>query len=448
MMYRKRVKVWKLCIFLQLFPSVFDSMHNLNENLHMEGKPMKCHHCQRCFAVWIVVMLSLLLSSSLFAQGRISYRFDFNLKTRNQSMWDPGLGRYDYTYFLGTTFSSSDSYNGYFNFFGETGVAGNASISGSAGLTFSAYADGGSVDIDYPVEIELQVPERDALVPGGPVVITSSFKRKGTATIVTRTPDANVILRGTFTAQPSVTMTGKLSGRTLFDGQVLSNSLRNINLSVDLFNLRNYVLPGSSDVSIDIFPTYPNLLRADLHYPIINITASNKDSNGLVTALRGAGQDKVFTLTGNITAAVIYLIQAAVGSPPFNFLDQSVAFPPKSPVYTFSAGYSLLRAEARGTIGFKQDVEFLPRPKLRLERTDGTLLAEARVGEPLIFTMPTSGSLEVRAKVLFENDFKNKFSLTLGGRALLHSDGVLCERGDRPVLARGLHPAACRSLCT
>lgn len=363
----------------------------------------------------MIVMLGLMLSAPLFAQGRIMYSFDFNMKARNQSMWDPGLGRYDYTYFLGTNFSSSDSYNGYFNFFGETGVAGSASITGSAGLTFSAYADGGSVDIDYPVTIELQIPERDALVPGGPVVITSSLKRKGTATIITRTPDANVILRGTFAAQPSVTMTGKLSGETLFSGQVLSNSLRNINLSVDLFNLRNYVLPGSSDVSIDIFPTYPNLLRADLHYPIININATNKDPNGLALPLRGTGQDKVFTLTGNITAAVIYLIQSAVGSPPFNFLDQSVAFPPKSPVYTFSAGYSFLRAEARGTIGFKQDVEFLPRPKLRLERTDGTLLAEARVGEPLIFTMPASGSLEVRAKVLFENDFKNKFSLTLGG---------------------------------
>jgi len=363
----------------------------------------------------MILALSLLLSPSVFAQGRITYSFDFNMKARNQSMWDPGLGRYDYTYFLGTTFSSSDSYNGYFNFFGETGVAGNASITGSAGLTFSAYADGGSVDIDYPVTVEISIPERDALVPGGQVVVTSALKRKGTASIITRTPDANVILRGTFAAQPSVTMTGKLSGRTLFDGQVLSSSLRNINLSVDLFNLRNYVLPGSSDVSIDIFPNYPNLLRADLHYPIINIKATNKDPNGLSLPLRGKGRDTVFTLTGNITAAVIYLIQTAIGSPPFNFLDQSVAFPPKSPVYTFSAGYSFLRAEARGTVGFQQDVEFLPRPKLRLERTDGTLLAEARVGEPLIFTMPTSGSLEVRAKVLFENDFKNKFSLTLGG---------------------------------
>lgn len=376
---------------------------------------MKCGRHQKRFAVWMILMLSLLLSSSVFAQGRITYSFDFAMKTRNQSMWDPGLGRYDYTYFLGTTFSSSDSYNGYFNFFGETGVAGNASITGSAGLTFSAYADGGSVDIDYPVTVEISIPERDALVPGGQVVVLSALKRKGTATIITRTPDANVILRGTFAAQPSVTMTGKLSGRTLFDGQVLSSSLRNINLSVDLFNLRNYVLPGSSDVSIDIFPNYPNLLRADLHYPLINIKASNKDPNGLSLPLRGTGQDKVFTLTGNITAAVIYLIQTAVGSPPFNFLDQSISFPPKSPAYTFSAGYSFLRAEARGTIGFKQDVELLPRPKLRLERTDGTLLAEARVGEPLIFTMPASGSLEVRAKLIFENDFKNKFSLVLGG---------------------------------
>lgn len=362
---------------------------------------------------FIVMFLAWLLP--LNAQQRIAHSFDFTLTSRNQSVWAPGEGRIDYTYFLGTNFNSSDSYNGYFNFFGETGVAGNASISGQTGLRFSAYADGGSVDIVYPVTLEIQVPERDALVPGGPVVITSALKRNGAATMNTRSPDANVILEAILKAQPSVTMTGKLSGRTLFNGQVLSESLRNLDLKVQFFNLRNYVLPGSSDVSIDIFPTYPNLLRADLHFPIINIQATNNSSSPLMLDMRGKGNDKVITLTGNITAALIYLLQTAVGSPPFNFLDQSISFPPGSPVYTFSGGYSIARAEARGTIGFQQDVELLPKPKIRLERTDGSLIVEGRVGDPLAFTMPTNGSLEIRAKLIFDNEFKNKLSITLGG---------------------------------
>lgn len=370
----------------------------------------------RALLVWMTLFLILMVVTPVFAQGRVKYSFNFNLTARNQSMWsNTGTNRVDYTYFLGTTFSSSDSYGGYFDFFGDTGVEGSASISGAAGLTFSAYADGGSVDITYPVTVELLVPEREFLVPGGPVVIHTTLKRNGTATVTTRTPDANVILRGTFNSTASVSMTGKISGRTLFDGEILPRSIRNIDLRVDFFNLRDYLLPGSSDLSIDLIPRFPNLLRADLHYPIIEISASNSSTNGLQLPVRGNGSDRVFTLTGNITAALVYLIQSFMGMPPFNFLEQGITFPPNSAVYTFSAGYSILRAEARGVIGFKQDVEFLPRPKIRLEKTDGTFLAEARVGEPLIITMPTTGALNIRAKLLFENDFKNTFYLTLGG---------------------------------
>lgn len=361
-----------------------------------------------------VIVACLGIVALSFSQ-RTYHQFSYELKATNQSLWAPGTGRIDYTKFLGTSFSSSDTYNGYFNFFGETGVAGNASITGQTGLRFSAFADGGSVDIAYPVKIEIGIPERDFLVPGGPVVVTTSYVRSGTASMVTRSPDANVIAEGFFKAQPSVTMTGKLSGETLFSGQALSNSVRNIDLNVQLFNLRNYVLPGSSDVSIDIFPTYPNLLRADLHWPVINITQSLTDSNGLIRDLRGKARDRIFTLTGNITAAVIYLLQTAVGSPPFNFLDQSVSFPPKSPAYTFAAGYSLLRAEARGVVGFQKDVEFLPRPRIRLELASGTFLAEGPIGQNLTFTMPTSGAADIRAIIYFDNDFKTTLSLTLGG---------------------------------
>ncbi|MCX7993170.1 MAG: hypothetical protein N2651_05830, partial [Fimbriimonadales bacterium] len=371
----------------------------------------------RRLTLGIAALLSLLIIALAPAQsGRVIYRYNFTLTTRNQSMWsNSGVNRYDYTHFLGTTFSSSDSYGGYFNFFGDTGVEGEASISGKAGLTFSAYADGGSVDITYPVTVELSVPERDYIVPGGRVAVFSRLLRNGTATITTRTPDANVILRGTLVAQSSVTMTGKISGQTLFSGEVLPGSLRNINLRVDFFNLRDYLLPGSSDLSIDLIPRFPNLLRADLHYPIIEVNASNSSASPLHLPLRGSGEDRIFTLTGNITAAVIYLIQTAMGMPPFNFLEQGVTFPPDSPAYTFSAGYSLLRAEARGVIGLKQEVEFLPRPKLRLERTNGELLAEGQIGAPLEFTVPLSGTLDVRARLIFENDFKNTFYLTLGG---------------------------------
>lgn len=375
-------------------------------------------HSKRGLILSTVIAIACLLTASiaLAQSGRVLYRYNFTLTTRNQSMWsNSGVNRVDYTYFLGTEFSSSDSYGGYFNFFGDTGVEGEASIAGKAGLTFSAYADGGSVDITYPVTVELSVPERDYIVPGGRVVVYSTLRRNGTATMITRTPDANVILRGTLESQASVTMTGKLSGQTLFSGEVLPSSLRSVNLRVDFFNLRDYLFPGSSDLSIDILPRFPNLLRADLHYPIIEISASNSNTNGLQLPVRGSGEDRVFTLTGNLTAAVIYLIQTAMGMPPFNFLDQGVTFPPNSPVYTFSAGYSILRADARGVIGFKQDVEFLPRPKIRLQKTDGTVLVEARVGEPLEFTMPPTGALDVRAILVFENDFKNTFYLTLGG---------------------------------
>lgn len=150
-------------------------------------------------AVFVALLVFVVAS---FSQ-RTYHQFSYELKATNQSLWAPGTGRIDYTKFLGTSFSSSDSYNGYFNFFGETGVAGNASITGQTGLRFSAFADGGSVDIAYPVKIEIGIPERDFLVPGGPVVITTSYVRSGTASMVRALPMRTSLPRASSKLSPA-----------------------------------------------------------------------------------------------------------------------------------------------------------------------------------------------------------------------------------------------------
>lgn len=367
------------------------------------------------FGWMIVVWLCAGMLGSALAQQRDIYRFNFSVRTENQSVWAPGQGRLDYEYFLGTTFNSHDSFSGYFNFFGDTGIGGEAGISGKIGLQFSAWADGGSVDIEYPFTLELGVPPREALLPGGPVVITTAFKRNGTASLLGRSPDANVTLDAIIQARPVLSLTGKFAGDTIFSGSLIPRSLRNIDWSFNLFDLQS-VLGVNQDRTIDLIPRFSGLLTAEIHKPVFSVSASNGSTNPMLTQISGTGSDRMFTLTGDLTAAVIYLIQTATGSPPFNILNQSATIN-LFDGFQLSGGYNIAQATIRGVLGVRQDLSFQPKPKIRFSRSDGTVLGEVEAGQPIQLQMPTNGPLDIKVTVIMDgnNQFNNKLYLTLGG---------------------------------
>ncbi|MFQ3612037.1 MAG: hypothetical protein SNJ72_11150, partial [Fimbriimonadales bacterium] len=65
----------------------------------------------------------------------------------------------------------------------------------------------------------------------------------------------------------------------------------------------------------------------------------------------------------------------------------------------------------RTTLGFQQDFEFSPRPKIRLTFSDGRAPIEFYAGERTEFRMPIAGNLTVNASVVMDNQFKNVTSV-------------------------------------
>lgn len=352
-----------------------------------------------------IITLWCMLAMSLYAQ-RETYTYDLTFSTTNQCMWRTGTcGTGVVSYFLGLPFNHSGSGGGFFSvpLLGEFGIRGSASARGRIGLLFQAEATGGDVSVIYPMQISFSVPTREYLVPGGIVVVESSYRLNQGAQMTTRSPDAWASMSGVLEFQGSFSIRARA-----FSEDILNRSLTvpTLNHNQQLFHTSNINI---WDRDFDLLSNYPGVLVLNLHYPRI-ATAAGNPSNSSVTKLTSTGRDRVVTLTGDLTAATVYLVQTLLGLPVgINWLNQSYSLGPAS------AGYTVAQAQVRTTLGFQQDFEFSPRPKIRLTFSDGRAPIEFYAGERAEFRMPMAGNLTVNASVVMDNQFKNVTSVYIQG---------------------------------
>ncbi len=362
---------------------------------------MNRHEC--CLSM-CVMTLWLAFTGSLYAQ-REYYTYDLTFVTNNQCMWRTGTcGTGVVEYFLGLPFNRTLQAGGFFNTpVGEFGLQGSASARGRIGLLFQAEATGGDVSITYPMKITLSVPTRDYIVPGGIVVVQSSYRLNQGAQITTRSPDAWASMSGVLDFQGSFSIRARA-----FSENLLNKSLNvpRVNYTRQLFHTNNINI---WDRDFDLLSNYPGVLVLNLHYPRI-ATAGGNPLNPNETKLTSSGRDRVVTLTGDLTAATIYLIQTLLGLPVgTNWLNQSFSFS------GLEAGYTVAQAQVRASLGFQQDFEFTPRPKIRLTFSDGRAPIEFYAGQNAEFRMPIGGALTVNASVIMDNQFKNVTSVYVQG---------------------------------
>jgi hypothetical protein len=351
-----------------------------------------------------VLSVTLLVCASFSQSNREVYTYNLNFTTQNQCMWQQGTCNVVYNYFLGGNFNSSGSGGGYFTIpvLGEFGASGSAYARGRMGLNFEASATGGNVSVTYPMQLTISFPTRDYLVPGGTVVIQSSYKLQQGARLSTQSPDARVVVSSV------IDFTGGFS----VQARAFSRNLINESVNIPRINY-NQTLVDTNDLNIwdrdfDLISNYPGLLVLNVHYPRI-LTEGGNPPYVDETRLTSTGSDRFVTLTGDLTAATVYLIQTLLGVPPNNYLRKSVSYGP------LEAGYSVLQTEVRTGLGFRQDFEFVPRPKIRLTFSDGRPPVEFYAGESVSLRLPMSGALDVNASVVMDNQFKNITYLTVSG---------------------------------
>ncbi|BCW94824.1 MAG: hypothetical protein KatS3mg018_0306 [Fimbriimonadales bacterium] len=357
---------------------------------------------------WLALVLALVLGCAFVAgfaqQNREVYTYNLTFTTANQCMWQPGACNIGYSYFLGGNFNGSRSGGGYFSipFLGEFGASGSASASGRLGLQFDAYTTGGDVSVIYPMQLTLSFPTREYLVPGGIAVIQSSYRLQQGARLSTTSPTARFVMSSVLDFAGSFSVRARAFSRDIINNSV---NIPRVNYVQELVNTDNLNI---WDRDFDLIPSFPGLLTLNVHRPLI-ITEGGNPISPVETRLTATGSDRFVTLTGDLTAATIYLIQTLLGQPPNNYLRQSISYP------GLEAGYSLLQTEVRAGLGFRQDFEFAPRPKIRLTFTDGRAPVEFYAGESVAIQLPMSGALGVNASVVMDNQFTNITYLTLSG---------------------------------
>ncbi|GIV10350.1 MAG: hypothetical protein KatS3mg019_2441 [Fimbriimonadales bacterium] len=348
--------------------------------------------------------IALIVAPARTQQNREVFTYTLTFNTVNQCMWQPGACNIGYSYFLGASFDGSRSGGGFFTIpvLGEFGVQGSASGRGRLGLNFDAYATGGDVTVSYPMQLTLSYPTRENLVPGGVAVIQSSYKLLPGARLSTTSPTARFVMSSIIDLQASFSIQARAFSRNIINEAV---GIPRVNIVQELINTDNLSI---WDQDFDLIPSYPGVLTLNVHRPQILTEGGNPFSVNEVK-LTSTGSDRFVTLTGDLTAATIYLIQTLLGMPPNNYLRKSISYP------GLEAGYSLLQTEVRTGIGFRQDFEFNPRPKIRLTFSDGRAPVEFYAGESVSIRMPIDGALAVNASVIMDNQFKNVTYITISG---------------------------------
>ncbi len=161
-----------------------------------------------------VLLAILLLCASSRAMAE-SHDFNLSFATSNQGMWGAGaattfslnheiinvpwdVGPLNIGGVTEVTVPTVSTPVGEFGgqSLGQFGALSTSSTSGNAGLNFRAEFDPGSVDVSYPVQVSLDVPDHGTLSPGQSFTISSSYTVLPGASLTTEIGEARLAVDG------------------------------------------------------------------------------------------------------------------------------------------------------------------------------------------------------------------------------------------------------------
>lgn len=389
---------------------------------------------RRLFAVY-----GALLAMPLPALGAPA-SFDLSFATSGQSMWGPGTAVQldaDQT-IMGTTWGSLSnpalSFNNIgdqilpsptFPFFRVTQYGADIRYYGlgSMGLSYDYHFDSGSVNVDYPLRINLDLPEQ--VNPGEKVVIGTSYELLPGALMTTNSPEFSFGLNFDYR------LANRLTVRPCNDGCGATQTVINQdtgNGSFELFGfdsrtagfssaldvIENPDPPGSNEQNkrkslalkiLDKLPASTEVGSVTVQIPDVDTDSSAGGGPSPAGTLTSSGEDDFITARMDVDTVLL----ALAGLP--NIQD-----PGPISVGPIGGQYSFIDAGIGTAMVITQDFAFQGRPILLLRLADGTTV-QVPLGETIELDLPAGTAegdlLEIQAQVLLENIFSNSTGLRL-----------------------------------
>lgn len=355
----------------------------------------------------VLALCAILLGLAGAHADTITQRFNFQT---TQSLWNTTdtlkasrdlTGRWDEI-----TFHPEAGF--YISGLGHFSVGVDGAVrAGRAGLIATAYADGGTVTVKYPMTLTMTYPDPKTLKAGQSFQITSSW-----------TPGAG-------NANPSLTTKSPKLGAKI-EG-VLKGGL-DIDLALRAFG--EWWRPSLIHRSVDFCETlldtqnisagkhsYKGILSFEYTQPKINLTNVPAPYSPDLFAIGNtpnadnySGIPGFFLLEGNISNAIGYVVGMATNGEPIKFSDDLD--------YTFldagfTGSYNFASLIAAAGVGLQEEVRFKPIPKITLyiTGTNGTSTVEFPAGGSTSVTMPADGSgISLDPVVSLDNTFYNRLT--------------------------------------
>jgi hypothetical protein len=374
---------------------------------------------------------SLLLLCSAFlirlpagAQTNIEHNVSLTFKSTGQSIWGPGLDKFNYDLDLTTSWNKGASGGGYFDMdwwifhLGQFGGDAGARTNGTVGLRLNANASGGTVDVNYPVTVKIVYPKE--IPAGARFNVTTSLVVDPSAIVSTARPSVGATLRAVMDMDFSFDAAAKAFGASIFPSTTFGFGIHPPATTkvaageILLFDLADYLTPSNTSKTITYPPGVNNpFLTAQLNLPLISTSGGPGSVAGDANSTATTGSALVASLTGNLT----------------NFLTTSLNLPPLNATFGsggFTGGYHVLNAEAQLSMALKQDFKFVPQLFLTLTATDNNpkhaaqVRTDVRVGDSVNFIMPNNGTnadntLNIAATVTMHGSFTNATDLLFTG---------------------------------
>ena len=327
-----------------------------------------------------------------------------SFQTSGQSLWGPGSGTIQQDLPLTLKIPSTPfDLGGYFNpaGLGETGAVAKGTLAAEAGLDFAASLSLGSVNVNYPVLIKLQFPDKDTIFAGDHIPVTSVWSIDSSAALSTVPPGANATLDAIAKGGIQPHFHAKAVGNDVFD----SNNDWNFDKRYRLFDL-SVLLGSSSSIDFDLFNL--QVLTGSLKLPRLDVVSAISSST---TGISGRGLNTFMSIRGNPTKLLSTLV-----SVPTSFGFQ---FPlPQGSIY---ANADLLQLTYGANLSLEENILFQSRPRVHFEFSDGRPPQEFDAGGTSFIDIPSAPAdpvVRITPTVLLPNQLTNGLSLDIdrGGR--------------------------------
>lgn len=344
----------------------------------------------------IMVIGVVLLFTPFSAAYAASYSQDLTFETSDQSMWDSGSS---FIIDYGDSWGVSWDENGNFGeIFLGTGVEVWAATNGEIGLDFGFKLDSGSVNVNYPVSIELIYPEEAK--PGDVITISSQYTVDPTAYFSTNFPEIQTYLDLVFDVYAAIGGEACAAGACV-DGSVAIDIDKTFELLA--FNRGDdgeFRLLGEDDVEGFQFGE-----PYDFDYGDVTVWIPDIETEGTYSGsdtLTSQGESDLLQLTADIDKIATTLAR-----------DAGLAVPDLEGDIEGFIEYNLLDVHAGPDFDIKQQFSFDPDLMIRLDLGTGEVV-EFPFGGSTEIVMPSYDLDLTPTFSIAGNTFSNDTLLGLG----------------------------------